>query len=179
MQFFTYIKYIFILIFMTVLFSCKEEQKTKSDDELKTYKEPLIKINKYLVKKYAETIESYVKRRKWDMNVTKTGLWYMIYENGNGKKAEPGKIATLNFNIQLLDGTLCYSSDSLGAKKFKISKGGVETGLEEGILFLREGDKARFIMPPYLAHGLIGDDNKIPPLSIIVYDVELLEVSDY
>jgi FKBP-type peptidyl-prolyl cis-trans isomerase len=34
-------------------------------------------------------------------------------------------------------------------------------------------------MPPYLAHGILGDENKIPPRSIIVYDVEVLEIADY
>jgi FKBP-type peptidyl-prolyl cis-trans isomerase len=54
----------------------------------------------------------------------------------------------------------------------------VESGLEEGILLLREGDKAKFILPPHLAHGLLGDDNKIPARSIIVYDLELLSLEN-
>jgi FKBP-type peptidyl-prolyl cis-trans isomerase len=43
---------------------------------------------------------------------------------------------------------------------------------------LREGDKARFILPPHIAHGLLGDENRIPPRSVIVYEVELLNISD-
>jgi len=52
----------------------------------------------------------------------------------------------------------------------------VESGLEEGILLLRVGDKATFIMPPHLAHGLQGDGDRIPARSIIMYDVLLLKV---
>jgi FKBP-type peptidyl-prolyl cis-trans isomerase FkpA len=124
----------------------------------------------------AERIENYSKRRNWDMKVTKSGLWFQIYEHGNGQLAKEGQIAILNYKITLLDGTLCYTSDSLGAKEFAIGHGGVESGLEEGILLLKAGDKARFIMPPYQAHGLLGDMKKIPARSIIVYEIELLKL---
>jgi FKBP-type peptidyl-prolyl cis-trans isomerase len=53
-----------------------------------------------------------------------------------------------------------------------------ESGLEQGILMMQEGDKARFILPPHLAHGLLGDENMIPARSIIVYEVELLDISE-
>ena len=101
----------------------------------------------------------------------------MIYKHGKGIKSKTGQIALLNYKISLLDGTLCYSSDSLGTKSFAIGHGGVESGLEEGILLLHEGDKARFIMQPFKAHGLLGDMDKIPARSIIVYDIELLRLT--
>ena len=77
----------------------------------------------------------------------------------------------------MLDGTVCYESkpDSLGT--FVVGHGGVESGLEQGILMMKQGQKAKFIMPPYLAHGLIGDAKRIPARSIIVYDIELLKVN--
>jgi FKBP-type peptidyl-prolyl cis-trans isomerase len=40
------------------------------------------------------------------------------------------------------------------------------------------GDKMRFILPSHLAHGLTGDQSKIPPLSSVVYEIELLELTD-
>lgn len=169
----------FLYILLITLFSCSDDRKNHPEEKKANLKESLIRINKYLIEKDAEAIESYVKRRNWNMTVTETGLWYMIYKKGSGKKAEKEKIATLYYKVNLLDGTLCYSSDSLNPKRFKIGQGGVESGLEEGILFLRQGDKARFIIPPHLAHGLLGDEDKIPPRSIIIYDIELLHISDY
>jgi FKBP-type peptidyl-prolyl cis-trans isomerase FkpA len=59
-----------------------------------------------------------------------------------------------------------------------VGRGGVESGLEEGILLLNEGGRAQFIMPPHLAHGLIGDDNQIPSRSIILYEIEVVEVKN-
>lgn len=161
------------------LFACKQQSnRVNTLQGQKQIQEDLVNVNKYLVKKDAEAIKAFAERREWEMQESKTGLYYQIYEQGEGRKAEKDKIVTLNYSVKLLDGTLCYSSDSLGAKVFKIGMGGVEAGLEEGILLLREGDKARFIMPPYMAHGLVGDDNKIPARSIIIYNVELLKIED-
>ena len=38
------------------------------------------------------------------------------------------------------------------------------------------GDKMRFILPSHLAHGLTGDQTKIPPFSSVMYEIELLEI---
>ena len=167
-----------ILLIITLLSGCNNKNNNHKQVNQDISDEQLIKINKYLVEKDHELINAYVKRRNWDCKVTGSGLWYMIYENGTGKMAAEGNIAEIKYKVELLDGTLCYSSDKLGTKKFVIGKGNVEPGLEEGILLLKEGDKARFIMPSYLAHHLTGDDNKIPARAIIVYQVELLKISD-
>lgn len=158
--------------------SCGGEKNKPTKQDQAKYQERLIEVNKYLVKEDAGVIQKYVKRRNWQMTTTKTGLWYMIYERGNGLPAQPGKLATIKYKIWLLDGTLCYSSEKSGPKKFRIGRGGVEPGLEEGILLMHAGDKAKMIMPPHLAHGLIGDQDKIPPRSIILYEIELLQISD-
>ena len=172
-------KYKIIVILLCIfLSSCKQENKEHGREEYIKTKEALIGANRILVKKDSDRISGYASMRNWDMTETQTGLWYMIYEEGKGKKANEGMYAIINFNVSLLDGTECYSSDSLGPKRFRIGRGGVESGLEEGILLMRVGDKAKFILPPHLAHGLVGDDNKIPARSIIVYDVELLALDE-
>jgi FKBP-type peptidyl-prolyl cis-trans isomerase len=160
------------------MISCSSGKKKDNTQKAANNNEALIKINKYLVDKDADQIRGFVRRRNWNMKTTQTGLWYMIERKGTGEAAHTGMIATINYTVSLLDGTICYSSDKPGPKKFRIGKGGVERGLEEGILLLHKGDKAVFILPPHLAFGLTGDDNKIPPRSIIVYEVELLQLSE-
>jgi len=164
----------FLVIFCISCNNEAEKKKKLTKEEMSKYNKSLETANKYLTTLDAERIENYAKRRNWDMKVTKSGLWYQIYENGKGPKTKEDQIAILKYRISLLDGTLCYSSDSTGAKEFVIGHGGVESGLEEGILLLRIGDKARFILPPYQAHGLIGDMDKIPARSSIVYELELI-----
>ena len=165
-----------ILISLWLFVACKSEPANDEDENLYENQETLIEVNKILVKKDAEKIASLIERQGWNMTETQTGLWYMIYLRGKGIKAHSGMIATINYRISLLDGTECYDSDNSGPRQFKIGQGGVESGLEEGILFMHEGDKARFIMPPHLAHGLLGDNHKIPARAIIIYEVELTKL---
>ncbi|MBN2214753.1 MAG: FKBP-type peptidyl-prolyl cis-trans isomerase [Bacteroidales bacterium] len=168
------------IIFISVLClqACRQKPAEISEGDLNESREKLVEINKILVKKDAEKIAALVNRRKWDMVETETGLWYMIYIKGEGAEAQAGMVATINYNISLLDGKECYSSDETGPKEFRIGQGGVVSGLEEGILLMHEGDKARFIMPPHLAYGLVGDNNKIPARAIICYEVELLKLDE-
>jgi FKBP-type peptidyl-prolyl cis-trans isomerase len=110
------------------------------------------------------------------MKTTETGLWYRIKKEGTGEKATKGRIITLEYKVSLLDGTVCYTSEKDGLKVFEIGHGGVESGLEEAVLMLNKGAEAVFILPPYLAHGLLGDENKIPARSSIVYEVKVLSI---
>lgn len=178
MNYLNFVKFGIAILLLSSLSSCKWEKQKKGIPELAKNGESLIRVNKFLVNKDEILIRNFVRRQQWDMKTTKSGLWYQIYQKGKGKKAEPGKIAVYNYSISLLDGTVCYHSKIGYPAHFRIGQGGVESGLEEGILFLREGDKARLIMPPFMAHGLLGDENKIPPLSVIVYDIEIVKIVD-
>ncbi len=164
----------------TTIFGCRHyntqqpESDTTSAERKK--KDVLIRVNRELVDDDAKEIEAFAERNGWEMKTTESGLRYMIYRHGQGEKAVTGKLAELAYTVSLLDGTVCYSSDRSGLKTFRLGQGGVESGLEEGVLLMRMGDKARFIMLPHLAHGLSGDGDRIPPRAIIVYDVELLHL---
>jgi len=46
--------------------------------------------------------------------------------------------------------------------------------LNEGLRMLKQGAEATFILPPFMAFGLIGDGKKIPSRSILVYNVTIL-----
>ena len=168
--------------FILVISSCRRyttQQPVQDRSEFERQKqEILIRVNREMVEEDAKEIESFVRNKGWQMKTTETGLWYMIYQNGQGEKAATGKIVTLEYTLSLLDSTICYSSQQSEPKIFRLGRGGigVESGLEEGVLLMRVGDKARLIMPPYLAHGLIGDGYCIPGRAIILYDLELIKV---
>jgi FKBP-type peptidyl-prolyl cis-trans isomerase FkpA len=164
------------IIVILIVISCKGKPHELTEIEMHENSLKLEKINRILLKKDQKRIEGYLKRNNLEMKETGTGLWYKIESDGQGEKASKGKIATLNYSISLLDGTECYNSKKDGLKTFRIGMGGVESGLEEGILLMKTGDKAKFIMPPYMAQGLVGDNNRIPARSTIVYDVELLSL---
>ena len=158
------------------LFSCSGLVEKQAEKKDVSSMESLEKVNRYLVRTEGEDIENYIRRHGWDMEETGTGLRVWVYEHGNGPQAEKGLVATLNYKTWLINGDLIYSSNELGPKEFLIGKGGVESGLEEAILKLHVGDKAKLIIPSHLAFGLLGDNNKIPPRSTVVYDIELISL---
>lgn len=168
-----------ISIFITVLFfSCNSgnEHATSSYKSIKmpTVADTLKKVNRFFIRKDKEQIESYIRRMNWNCIEHKSGLWYEIYKKGKGKKITQGERIQYKYRIELLDGTYCYSSDSTGIKVVTVGRVGEESGLEIALSLLKHGDKARFIMPPYMAHGATGDRNKIPAMSVIVYWIEVL-----
>ncbi|HET6244937.1 MAG: FKBP-type peptidyl-prolyl cis-trans isomerase [Bacteroidetes bacterium] len=168
-----------VLVFMlaVTLSDCSENQSNNKNRPTEAeYKEKLIAANKNMVKKDDEQIKNYIKLHKIPMQESGTGLRYFISGKGIGEKAKTGQYATLNFKLTLLDGTLCYSSDENGPEEFLIGQANVESGLHEGITYMRVGEKGVFILPPHLAHGLLGDENKIPQRATLVYNVELLSL---
>jgi len=150
----------------------QETKPVEIDPDL--LKEPLLKANKQIVSTEDEQIRKLIERYGWKMKETGTGLRYQVYYAGNGPKTIKDKIVKINYEIRLISGDVVYSSKETGPKEFKIGSGGVESGLEEGILLLKVGDKAKFILPSYLAWGLVGDQERIPPKSTLIYDVEVL-----
>ena len=176
------LKYAVFILFL-ILFSCKEQDRggyvvnnEKGVSEKEVKEKILEKANRYLLIRENEDIDNYVKRHNWNVTKTGTGLRYEIYEKGNGKKVKKGDIVTLEYKMFLITGDMIYSSDSLGPKTFKVGYGGVETGLEELVLYLHEGDKVHAILPSHLAYGLKGDLKKIPKKATIIYDLQLVNV---
>lgn len=134
-------------------------------------REKSIEVNKDLVKRLQDTIAQYAEKNNWDMQKTGSGLWYAITRSGNSDTIQRNDLVQIAYTVSLLNGTLCYSSDSLGLKNIKVGQGGVESGIEEALRMLTLGDSARLLVPPHLAHGLLGDQNKIPALAILNYTV--------
>jgi len=177
--------YLIIGVFNILFFGCNNSNdnnlEVNSEDNHKPYKilkEPLIKINKNTVRNEEQEIDDYIKRHQnLDMKKTGSGLRYMIYKQGNSKKnVENNSKVKLNYTVGFLNGHSCYSSAIDGPMIFQIGKNEVETGLEEGVIMLKEGDKAIFIIPYMLAFGLLGDGDRIPAGTTLVYNVELLEI---
>lgn len=174
-------KHLNILLFsvcILIICACGPNVIEKNKPAIDLKNEALVRVNKYMVKKDADLIKNYIKRHNWIMKETESGLWYAIIKHGPMVASSKGKLVTIKYKVELLDGTLCYSSDSSGYKQFIAGSGKVEAGLDEGIQLLQQGDAAIFILPPHLAFGLIGDNNCIPPRSIILYEVELLKIDD-
>ena len=159
-----------------LLYSCGQSIEPDKKTNSKNIEESLLKANRQLVKTEDQQINDFVNRYGWKMNETGTGLRYLVYRNGNGEKVVKGNKVIISYSVSLLTGEVCYTSEKSGNKVFIVGQGGVEAGLEEGILFLKKDDRAKIILPSHLAFGLVGDGDKIPAKATLVYDVEILEI---
>lgn len=163
--------------FLLFLIRCGNDRSQKTAPPPGSLRESLIHANKQAVEAEKEQIDDFLRRHKWDMQETGTGLRYMVYEHGNGEEPEEGDSVRLEYTTTLLNGDTVYSSSMEGPMVFVLGRGEAISGLEEGILLMKVGDRAKFIIPSHLAFGLIGDQNKIRDKVTLVYDVKLLGVA--
>lgn len=134
-------------------------------------------MNKELAIEEDIAIKLYLEQHKGaEVTETGSGLRYMVLRKGSGPLAQPGQDALTQYRVTLLDGTECYKTAEDELDVFRVDRSDIETGIQEGIKKMQAGEKARLIIPSHLAHGLIGDLNKIPPLTTIVVDIELIEL---
>ncbi len=160
------------------LFSCGNDNQEKPHRPVKSYsKEKLMDANKADSRREADDIRAYIRHHEWKMKESGTGLQYMFLEQSpQGDSAKTGRDATVSYKVFLLNGTLCYSSDKDGLKSFRIGEDHVESGIHEVVLQMKTGDSMRFVLPSNLAHGLLGDGDKIPPRSPVMYEIKLISL---
>jgi FKBP-type peptidyl-prolyl cis-trans isomerase FkpA len=166
----------FILGILLAVNACNEAPTQKTIPTQQEVNRGMEDINRQFALDEKLMIDAYIERRELTMSRTGTGLRYYIYENGEGALAKNEQLAEVNYKVSLLDGTEVYSSEGNGSKSFMIGHDNIESGLHEGILLMNVGAKALFILPTHLAHGLTGDNEKIPPRSSVVYDIELVSL---
>lgn len=163
---------VMILLFFV---ACKSE----SDKEpIKMWtKEQSADFNKNLTIEEELAIKIFLANKtNWTTIKTGSGLRYYIYDKTSGEQAKSGMIAGVKYKINLLDGTFCYETEANEIQSFQIDKSEVESGVQEGIKKMRLGEKAKLIIPSHLGHGLVGDFDKIPPLTTIIIDIELVNL---
>lgn len=113
---------------------------------------------------------------------TESGLTYIRYQAGEGTEhPEEGDKVVLSYYGMLEDGTVFGSSEKHGPIKFKIGKGKVIPGWEEGVQLMTKGEVGLLIVPPEMGYGKKGYPDKknpeksIPPEATLYFDVKLLD----
>ncbi len=170
----------------------------KSDSAMQAYYQEVMMAEqaksaeraKTLLVEEAKTIESYVAEKGLTASKTESGLYYVIEKEGTGEATTPGTTMYVNYAGYLLDGTLFDTSWPEIAKAnnifsedrpyeplpVNVGMGQVIPGWDEGLMLLKKGSKAKFIIPSPLAYGESGAGALIPGNSILVFDVEVTDV---
>jgi FKBP-type peptidyl-prolyl cis-trans isomerase FklB len=105
------------------------------------------------------------------------GIQYKIIKSGKGKSPSNNDIVECNYIFKLIDGTILENSyETQQPKKFYLF--GVIKGLAEAVQLMKEGDKWEIYIPYNLAYGSGGTKGQIPPYGTVIYELELLKVSN-
>jgi FKBP-type peptidyl-prolyl cis-trans isomerase len=122
-------------------------------------------------------IEQYLDNNSIDAQTTDSGLRYVIREEGTGPQPSPGDTVYVHYTGRILDGEEFDSSYERGEPlAFPIGQGRVIPGWDEGIALLNEGGEATLYIPSPLAYGQQARGDVIRENSILVFDVELVDV---
>jgi FKBP-type peptidyl-prolyl cis-trans isomerase len=111
------------------------------------------------------------------VGTTVSGLQYEVLKGGEGKKPGPRALVQVNYEGKLADGTVFDSTWERG-ESAKIPLNRVIPGWAEGIQLMGVGDLYMLFIPSVLAYGEEGAGDLIPPNSLLIFRVELIEILD-
>ncbi len=121
--------------------------------------------------------EAYLKENgaKEGVVTLKSGLQYKVLKAGTGKQPKATDRVKVHYSGTLIDGTKFDSSyDRKVPATFGVTQ--VIPGWTEALKLMKEGDKWQLVIPSALAYGPNGRPGTIPGNSVLLFDVELLEV---
>jgi FKBP-type peptidyl-prolyl cis-trans isomerase len=96
---------------------------------------------------------------------------------GTGAEAKAGKSVAVHYTGTLTNGSKFDSSrDRNEPFEFQLGAGMVIKGWDQGIAGMKVGGRRKLTIPPELGYGAGGYPPVIPPNSVLIFDVELIEV---
>lgn len=136
----------------------------------------IMKIQEAVMQKLKAKGEEYLAKNKTKEGVktTTTGLQYEVVKEGTGAQPVDGDEVTVHYTGTLVDGTKFDSSrDRNEPAKFNVNQ--VIPGWTEAIKLMKVGANYKLTIPSELGYGARGAGPAIPPHSVLLFDVELLD----
>jgi FKBP-type peptidyl-prolyl cis-trans isomerase FklB len=109
------------------------------------------------------------------ITTTDSGLQYKVLASGKGPSPKATDKVRVHYQGTLISGQVFDSSIERGEPaEFRV--GGVIAGWTEALQLMKVGDKWRLYVPNDLAYGPESRGEHITPFSVLIFDVELLEI---
>jgi cyclophilin family peptidyl-prolyl cis-trans isomerase len=155
------------------VYLAKKAQETLEQAELS--KIAAMSQDDYKAFMYAEVMKNYPNAQQ-----SATGLVYVILDNGKTNEVKEGKKVSLHYTGTLRRGGKKFDSskDRNAPLEFEYKVQRMIPGFEEGITYIKEGGKILLFIPYYNAYGKQGRPGSIPPYADLVFEIELLQVTD-
>jgi len=152
----------------------------KTDSEAKKDAEEKMAAQKIIDEK---TLQEYFTKHNIKPLKSATGIYYTISRQGEGPLPKTGQTISVNYTGTLLGGKTFDSNTDSSFKHVKpfeleIGKGKVIKGWDEGLVLFNKGTKATIYIPSSLGYGSQDRSPSIPPNSILVFDVEIVDIQE-
>lgn len=127
-----------------------------------------------------QLLKTYFAQNKIKATKTASGLYYVITKKGTGEKAKKGQVVAMKYLGKFLDGKKFDANvddnfNPIRPFQFTLGVGQVIPGWDEGIQLLQQGSRATLYLPSGIGYGP-GGMGPIPPNSVLVFDVEVVEI---
>ena len=159
------------------LISAEEEEKAKTEFSAKMQEEQAKRMAA-VAEKNQKYEEGFLAKNKSEQGVvtTASGLQYQVIQEGTGDALKETDRVKVHYRGTLIDGTEFDSSYSRN-EPAEFEVGGVIPGWTEGLQLMKVGGKYRLWVPSKLAYGARGAGRVIGPNTMLIFEVEPLEVA--
>ncbi len=160
------------MLFFTALaiLSCDDDS-----DELEKQKE-----NRYL--------RQYLESNNISIEPESNGLYYISNQEGTGISPGINDWVIIRYTLSMINGKILDTTDEelaiktgiyskliiYGDKRIALKSIGVK-GVQDGLIMMKEGATATFIIPSHLAYGKVGT-SAVPPYTTLISEIELIKV---
>ncbi|MDR0307158.1 MAG: FKBP-type peptidyl-prolyl cis-trans isomerase [Chitinispirillales bacterium] len=138
-------------------------QRSQIEEQQKSQNENLLESETFLAQN----------KLKKGVVTTGSGLQYKVVKKGKGSYPTQSDIAQVQYKAALSDGTLIEATAPGSPAALSIDN--IIPGLAEGLMLMNKGAKFILYIPPNLAYAEQGFPPVIPPNSVLVFEIELVE----
>jgi len=107
---------------------------------------------------------------------TASGLQYEVITEGTGERPTDTSVVKVHYEGFLLNATRPFDSSRDRGAPAEFPLNGVIRGWTEGVQLMTVGSKYKFYIPYQLGYGEQGSGEAIPGGSLLIFDVELIEI---
>lgn len=118
-----------------------------------------------------DTILKYIADHNLNALSTSSGLYYVIEDEGSGKRPNTKSDVQVIYKGYLTNGKV-FDENTTG---LWLNLGQVIEGWKEGIPLFMEGGKGKLLIPSNLGYGQKASGD-IPPNSVLIFDITLKDV---
>lgn len=160
------------LIYLASFFgmvSCAERAETPGESIVV---DPVERQRMYLAQE-RQILQGYIEQHQLEgIERNGYGMYELSMSEGDGLLSEMGDRIIYSATVYLMDDSgVGQYTDTV-----ELGMSEMEIGLHQALAGMKEGEKKLVLIPSFLARGLAGDLDKVPPQSPLRYDLRLIEV---